>query len=80
MKPAVMLLLLLAAGAVHAQVPTDWDKWVADGLTAEDNSEYKDAERLFRRYSKVALPTWDARRGAGESFNSGGSDIPPRPR
>lgn len=47
MKPAAALLLLLTLSSAQAQVPADWDQWVADGLTAEDNSEYKDAEKLF---------------------------------
>jgi len=47
MKPSILLLLLLALGAAQAQVPADWDKWVADGIADDDNSDYKESERLL---------------------------------
>lgn len=48
-------ILLIASGVSVAQVPTDWDQWLADGIAAEDNSEYKDAERLFGQACDLSL-------------------------
>lgn len=49
------LVFLIASGMSFGQAPADWDKWVADGLAAEDDSKYKDAEKLFVQACDISL-------------------------
>ena len=45
--PSCVLLFLITAGISLGQVPEQWDKWVEDGLLAEEDSDYKEAARLY---------------------------------
>lgn len=49
------LFFLLACGISFGQVPPDWEQWVADGLTAEEDSNYKEAARLLGQACDVSI-------------------------
>lgn len=51
----IAFLSLIASGISYSQVPAEWDQWVEDGLSAEDDSKYKDAEKLFGQACDVSL-------------------------
>jgi TonB family protein len=50
-----VLISLIASGISFGQVPENWNQWVEDGLAAEDDSKYKDAEKLFGQACDVSL-------------------------
>ena len=44
---SLALISLITAESSFGQVPVDWDQWVDDGIVADDNSDYKESERLL---------------------------------